>query len=180
MTDAGICTACTYSYTADMQLDNTGDCFEICGKGRNYGNLKCDDTVFPTLNQDGDGCNTNCEVEDGYICFQGSNTTPDICEREIPEILYINVTTHDHIVVEFTEEIGYKEPFTRYDFTVLIQNSTGYQHYLTPLFDEDVYTFMPSKTISMYINWDNDTDHDNLILISQDPHSTIEITYMGK
>lgn len=89
------------------------------------------------------------------------------------------MTSHDHIVVEFTEEVGYKEPFTDEDFAVYIQNSTGYWHRLIPLYDVNIYTFMPSKTLSMYVNWDNDTDHDNLILISQDPHSTIEITYQG-
>lgn len=130
-------------------------------------------------NSDGDGCNTECQVEDGYICYQGSNTRPDICEREIPEILYINVTSHDHIVIEFTEEVGFKEPFTEKDFKILIKNSTGFEHELVPLYDVDVYTFMPSKSLSMYLNWDNDTDHDNLILISQDQHSTIEVTYLG-
>lgn len=61
----------------------------------------------------------------------------------------------------------------------MIWNSTGFEHELVTYLDVDVYTFMPSKTISMYVNWENDTDHDNLILISQDMHSTVEITYRG-
>lgn len=89
------------------------------------------------------------------------------------------MTSHDHIVIEFTEEVGFKEPFTEKDFKILIKNSTGFEHELVPLYDVDVYTFMPSKSLSMYLNWDNDTDHDNLILISQDQHSTIEVTYLG-
>lgn len=48
----------------------------MCGKSRNYGNLACDDSA-PTIS--GDGCDTNCMIEEGFICYGGSENTADSC-----------------------------------------------------------------------------------------------------
>jgi large repetitive protein len=59
----------------------TGDrCYEICGDNINPSQIDgnaddCDDNN----NADGDGCNTNCEIEEGYYCYGGSSSTPDGC-----------------------------------------------------------------------------------------------------
>mmetsp|Transcript_43281 Transcript_43281/g.31189 ORF Transcript_43281/g.31189 Transcript_43281/m.31189 type:complete len:100 (+) Transcript_43281:1905-2204(+) len=41
--------------------------YEICGDGKNYGVLVCDDGN----NESGDGCSSQCTVEEGYYCYGG-------------------------------------------------------------------------------------------------------------
>lgn len=45
-----------------------GTCIEICGDGLNLGTYECDDGN----RRDGDGCDQNCKVEDGYTCETNS------------------------------------------------------------------------------------------------------------
>ncbi len=85
--------------------------------------LQCDNDN-PATN--GDGCNTDCEIEDGYVCYGGSWTTADTCVRtNVPEILYINMTDYNNAIVEFTEQISFKEPVDEDDFEITIRSSNG-------------------------------------------------------
>lgn len=43
---------------------------ELCGDGRNFGMYECDDANLVN----GDGCDSNCKVEYGYECYNGSPT----------------------------------------------------------------------------------------------------------
>jgi cysteine-rich repeat protein len=51
-----------------------GRCKEICGDGRVF-DLACDDGN--TLK--GDGCSSNCTIENRYDCVNGTPTAPSIC-----------------------------------------------------------------------------------------------------
>jgi len=55
----------------------SGDCQEICGDGIRLGGRQCDDGN--TLN--GDGCSSECEIENGWKCSGGTPYTPDKCEK---------------------------------------------------------------------------------------------------
>jgi len=95
----------------------------VCGKGKNYGMLQCDNDS-PAFS--GDGCTADCKVEDGYICYGGTWTSPDVCIRpNMPEILYINATDFNNVVVEFTEEISLKVPIVESDFDIEIITGNG-------------------------------------------------------
>lgn len=133
--------------------------------------LQCDND-FPATN--GDGCNTDCEVEDGWVCGGGTSTTPDTCVRtQIPEILYINVTDYNNAIVEFTEEISFKVPIKEDDFDLEIITSNGTRQYVSFVLPDDAMYFLPSKTVPIFIYQENFTE------LSQDTHSRIQITYKG-
>jgi cysteine-rich repeat protein len=51
------------------------NCREICGDGKNFGGLACDDGNT----QDGDGCSQACTVENSWTCSGGSPSSADIC-----------------------------------------------------------------------------------------------------
>lgn len=66
--------------------------------------VQCDNDI-PGV--DGDGCNSDCQVEDGYICYGGTSTTPDKCyHADYPEILYVNVTDENNLIVEYSDEVS--------------------------------------------------------------------------
>jgi len=50
-------------------------CYEICGDGLNMGHVQCDTGPYHAY----DGCNSKCEVEEGWYCYGGSPTGPDTC-----------------------------------------------------------------------------------------------------
>ena len=55
--------------------DGLTACIEQCGDGRDYYNYGCDD--YNTDN--GDGCDSNCNVEGAYICNGGNWDTKSCC-----------------------------------------------------------------------------------------------------
>ena len=50
-------------------------CVERCGDGVDKGNLMCDDGNLV----DGDGCSSECLIEDGFYCENGTLSNPDSC-----------------------------------------------------------------------------------------------------
>lgn len=118
--------------------------------------LQCDNDSPATS---GDGCNTDCEVEDGYVCYGGTSTTPDTCiETNIPEILYINATDFNNAIVEFTEEISFKEPIKEKDFDIEIVTSNGTSQYVSFVVPDDSLYFIPSKTLIFKLYQENLTE----------------------
>lgn len=51
-------------------------CTEICGDGFNIGLVECDDGNMI----DGDGCSSNCTIEAGWVCSDGTPTSKDNCQ----------------------------------------------------------------------------------------------------
>ncbi len=49
-------------------------CDEICGDSMLF-ILACDDGNL----ENDDGCNSVCQIEEGYVCMNGSSITPSIC-----------------------------------------------------------------------------------------------------
>jgi len=78
------------------ELNNLGECVESCGDGLNFGEYEWDDGNL--LN--GDGCSSNCEVEQGFAC---ENIT---CWEIIPPNGRISQVTKDNIwTVKFSESV---------------------------------------------------------------------------
>lgn len=50
-------------------------CVEICGDGRDFGNYECDDGN----NDNGDGCDFQCNIEPGWECYNGNKDVADTC-----------------------------------------------------------------------------------------------------
>ena len=52
-------------------------CTEICGDGKNMGIKECDDGN----GVNGDGCSSECKVETGWACENGTASGPDACKK---------------------------------------------------------------------------------------------------
>jgi len=93
------CKACEHLmfglYTA-----SDGSCKEICGDGINLGYVECDDGNLI----DGDGCNSQCEIEDGYRCYRQENG-PDECLDYIAPTALIMMKRPNGITIKFSESI---------------------------------------------------------------------------
>ena len=62
---------------SDLTSSNPDVCALLCGDGALDQSETCDDSNASS----GDGCSSNCNVEDGYTCSRSGNTaaSPDIC-----------------------------------------------------------------------------------------------------
>ncbi|EAR88755.3 proprotein convertase-like protein (macronuclear) [Tetrahymena thermophila SB210] len=58
-----------------FKWSENNQCEEICGDGLLFKKSGCDDGN----NLNGDGCNSNCEVEENYECVRETEYTPDKC-----------------------------------------------------------------------------------------------------
>jgi len=73
-------------------------CHEICGDGMNLGEVECDDgNKLP-----GDGCNEQCNVEDGFKCTHEHNGK-DFCKDIISPIAELIVIKPNVLEIEFSE-----------------------------------------------------------------------------
>lgn len=82
-----------------MIVGSSGACVEICGDGKNFGLVECDDGNL--IN--GDGCSSTCQIEDGWTCSGGTPTTPDKCQVVPLYIQSINATSNNNIVLKFNK-----------------------------------------------------------------------------
>ncbi len=88
----------------------------------------------------GDGCNNECKVETDWACSGGNSTTPDSCISLIgPEIEFTYLNRKSYLgSMALTENVTFGEiaegdisveingPLAPYEFTFLIDSSTGY------------------------------------------------------
>ena len=77
---------------------------EICGDGLNLGSLECDDG---NLN-DGDGCSSECMIEEGFECIRTSTRTPDICRSTIKPLASLSIIKGNQIVINFNKRVRSK------------------------------------------------------------------------
>jgi len=78
-----------------------GDCLERCGVGLNFGINECDDGNLDS----GDGCSPECQIEEGWICSEGSRTKKDSCFPIRTKIIRVNSTDFNDLNVEFNKDI---------------------------------------------------------------------------
>ena len=75
---------------------------EICGDGKNLSILECDDNNL----ENGDGCSSECKIEDNFICSGGSGSSPDSCQYTIPpKVLIANLTSNNSVYLEFDRPV---------------------------------------------------------------------------
>jgi cysteine-rich repeat protein len=53
--------------------------FDECGDGLLYGGASKNEYCDDNNNDDGDGCSSNCKVENGYICVDSGANTLSVC-----------------------------------------------------------------------------------------------------
>jgi len=83
------------------KLNLMNKCEEICGDGLNLGQYECDDGN----NNDGDGCDKNCKIEEGFKCFKNDDQ-PDSCiDTQPPKVLTASIKSGNIIEIIFSEEI---------------------------------------------------------------------------
>ena len=110
-----VCTECSKGYILLGQtcvpcerrkgfITESGFCKEICGDGLNFHVNQCDDGNLV----DNDGCDKFCQVEAGWKCTGGSETTPDYCQRLSSVDVKVGTTTSDTVSflwLNFTEPV---------------------------------------------------------------------------
>ncbi|KAL4456519.1 hypothetical protein ABPG74_000626 [Tetrahymena malaccensis] len=87
-------------------LSENNQCKEICGDGLLFTNNGCDDGN----NLNGDGCNSNCQIEENYECIRESEYTPDQCSIKSNKLnrqrqLYVNQDSMFRLVSNQENEI---------------------------------------------------------------------------
>jgi cysteine-rich repeat protein len=102
LTSLGRCVVC--SSTAGLyQL--VGECLEFCGDGiRLKSTTGCDDgNRIP-----GDGCSTDCKIEDGWECSGGNDFTKDTCISVTgpTPIVTLDPKNPTRVVISFTKKIS--------------------------------------------------------------------------
>ena len=65
------------------------------------GILQCDDGNL----EDGDGCNSKCEVEPAFECFGGNSQGPDKCKNVIPLKVTFTATKERKLILEFDRPV---------------------------------------------------------------------------
>ena len=80
-------------------------CSEKCGDGYNMGLKSCDDG-----NQaDGDGCDQECRVEEGFVCTGGSIICPDKCRDTVkPKYMITHLDAKNSFLVIYFDKPVYK------------------------------------------------------------------------
>lgn len=92
-------------------------CVEICGDGKNFGLLQCDDGNLVN----GDGCDNTCAVESGWYCYGGSSTTADECIYVETTLDSINVTDSNNLVLKFSGAVYIVDSLTTDDIQIDIR-----------------------------------------------------------
>ena len=108
ITNSSSCESCKKGYYLGKEDRCKGNHLlnlEICGDGLNLGMYECDDGN--TIN--GDGCNSECEVEDGFKC-QPQKEGPDICKDIIPPTATLKISKGNVIMLTFNEKVSINMP----------------------------------------------------------------------
>ena len=73
---------------------------EICGDGRNLGQVGCDDGNL----LDGDGCDSNCKIEYGFKCTHGKDLK-DLCISYIRPVASLTVGLFNTLLISFSKPV---------------------------------------------------------------------------
>ena len=125
------CIACEEElgyYTKQNGMSGERECGEICGDGLSMGENKCDDGN----SLDGDGCSSQCQIEDGYICFGGNYNSPDKCKDISPPTIQhssLSNTTQYLYYFQFTKPVKITSSHNPNTFLNLTITGSIYKYY---------------------------------------------------
>lgn len=97
------CDACPEGYTQTANGTLKGKFtrhVEICGDGMNLGEVECDDGNV----NGGDGCSSECRVEEGFECSRRPGE-PDFCRSVISPVATLEVKKGNELEVTFSKKI---------------------------------------------------------------------------
>lgn len=126
-----------------------------CGDGTREGSEECDDGNTNS----GDGCDSDCNVENGWVCGM---ETPNVCF--IPEEAD-NHTWGDELMVNGGFELGNLNNWITYGFYWVVGNHL----------EETSYALPQEGNYSVYYNWDSNAEY----YIQQDVDLLDYIDYIG-
>ena len=102
VTGRTLCQSCKDANSGYTESENEElGCVEICGDGKNLGQYECDDGN----NKDGDGCSSQCSVEEGFMCKTHDRSRPDVCYDIKPPYGTAKVQPGQIIELTFDENI---------------------------------------------------------------------------
>ena len=77
----------------------------MCGDKKNMGISECDDGN----NISGDGCSSDCQIEENFKCDGGSYNGPDACLETVPPLLFsFYQINQEQFEIHFTELVKFK------------------------------------------------------------------------
>lgn len=130
-----------------MVLGSSGECVEKCGDGLNFGLLECDDGNLVN----GDGCDQDCQVETDWSCSGGSPTQKDTCVNAELDIVGLEVTKNNNLVLQFNKPAYIIGLLNQDDFDIRISRYDGTQ--VTDFtVDFNIVREMPATKIFIALN----------------------------
>ncbi|CAD8118577.1 unnamed protein product [Paramecium sonneborni] len=141
----GFCNQCAFGWE---QYNN--QCQSICGNGLLVEQFEqCDDGN----NQDDDGCNSKCQIEKNWICFQSQINQITECKKDLkPKIILQNISQKKDstqiIQLQFNQQLQLKNN-TRFEDFIKI-NVTGNVEFhliIEPIFAAQLYLTNIKKLI---------------------------------
>eukprot|EP00347_Sterkiella_histriomuscorum_P023780 403333415 len=105
--DEGQCLPCSAIVGYDYPIRGSGPsktCTEICGDGLNFGQYQCDDEN----KNEGDGCNSQCQIEPQMACSGGSPTSQDTCHDIVgPQVEIVAISEQSKLIsLQFKDSNG--------------------------------------------------------------------------
>jgi len=134
-------------YFAGTTTGPDGKCIEICGDGLNIGLLECDDGNLI----DGDGCNSQCKIEDGFKCIRREKDS-DYCYDIVQPTATLHVLKENVLFIEFSENVlASFKTFSEFVSKIQLQIE-GIEH-------DCYYSWSLHNTVSQNIKFTNLTIH---------------------
>jgi len=93
------CKSCE-EHIIGSKTGSKGDCIEICGDGLNIGLNECDDGNT----NDGDGCNSECKIENGWNCVRRKSES-DYCYDIISPTAKLKISKILVLEIAFSESV---------------------------------------------------------------------------
>jgi cysteine-rich repeat protein len=102
----------------------------------NFGQYFCDDGN--TVN--GDGCDSTCDIENGYTCGGGNSTSPDFCWRPNPRLTDAKLSGNNTVItLTFNETTFMQSTFTKDDILVYISGPRDVYSYTIDVLNLNYY-----------------------------------------
>ena len=115
------CQICSKIGSGLIFNDESLDCLDICGDGLLYNSTECDDGNT----DNGDGCDSNCLVEDEYLCTYAAGS-PSVCTKTVgPECHFVSISLEGRALLICETEVIFNRELKKSDFSVWIEGPNG-------------------------------------------------------
>jgi len=69
----------------------------------------------------GDGCSNKCKIEEGFSCFNSSESVNQVCEfTDYTEIIKISASNDNNIVIDFSRPVTFDRNISQLDLEITV------------------------------------------------------------